>query len=107
MATSGSNDGQGDVIRGPDKPPAYLVSSILVTVFCCLPFGVVAIVYGLQVQTRWRAGDERGANHASDMAEKWMYAGIGAAFLIAVASAIWWFAVGRFQDSEALMGAFV
>ena len=100
MATTGPIDGQGAAARGPDKPPSYLVSSILVTIFCCLPFGVVAIVYALAVQTRWHAGDERGASHASDMAEKWMYAGIGAAILLAIGSAIWWFFLGRQNGND-------
>jgi hypothetical protein len=95
MAMTGGSDGTGAVPRDPDKPPSYFVSSILVTLFCCLPFGIVAIVYGLQVQTRWRAGDERGATHASDMAEKWMYGGIGAWILLAIGSAIYWFFLGR------------
>ena len=30
-------------------PSTYLVRAILVTVFCCLPFGIVAIVYAAQV----------------------------------------------------------
>lgn len=100
MATTGSADGVGDAQRGLDKPPSYLISSIFVTVLCCLPFGIIAIIYGLAVQTRWRSGDERGAIHASDMAEKWMYGGIGAAFLLFIASAIWWFFVGRHNGSS-------
>jgi hypothetical protein len=94
MATSGAANGTNTAPTGPDKPPGYLVSSIVVA-FLCLPFGLIAIFYGLQVQTRWRAGDERGAAHSSDMAEKWMYGGIGAFVLVLIGTAIWWFFVGR------------
>jgi hypothetical protein len=63
--------------------------------FLCLPFGLIALLYSVVVQTKWRSGDERGAVHASDMAEKWMYGGIGAFILVAIAYGIWWFFVGR------------
>lgn len=95
MATSGPIDGQGIAPTEPEKPPAYVFSSLVVMLLCCPPFGIVALVYGLAVQTKWRSGDHRGAMRASDMAEKWMYAGVGAGFLIAVGTFIWWFFVGR------------
>src|SRR5207237_6484686 len=31
--------------------PSYLVQSILATLFCCMPFGIVAIVYAAQVSS--------------------------------------------------------
>ena len=88
MATSGSADGVGDAQRTVDKPPSYLISSIIV-LFLCLPFGLAALLYGFLVQSRWRSGDERGAVHASDMAEKWMYGGVGAFILILIGTIIW------------------
>jgi TRAP-type C4-dicarboxylate transport system permease small subunit len=69
---------------GPGKAPSYLGYSALVTLFCCLPFGLVAMVYGVITLTRNNAGDFEGASRASDTAEKWMYAACGAAFLIFV-----------------------
>ena len=39
--------------------PNYLVQAILTTLFCCLPFGIVAIVYAAQVNTKIEAGDYR------------------------------------------------
>ncbi len=88
------NAGKSEATPDRGKPPAFLVSSIFVTILC-LPFGLVAIGYGVAVHTRWRAGDQRGADHASDMAEKWMYGGIGAAFLVFVGWLIWWAIWGR------------
>jgi len=32
----------------PVMPKSWFVESILVTLFCCLPFGVVGVVYALQ-----------------------------------------------------------
>jgi len=74
---------QGDDV-GPLPPSNNLLGSVLVTIFCCLPFGIVAIIYGLQVGPKFKKGDEDAAQHAADMSEKWMYAGVGAAILLAL-----------------------
>ena len=42
---------QGNQNR-PLKPESYLVWAILSTVCCCLPFGVVSIVYASKVDGR-------------------------------------------------------
>ena len=55
----------------PRKPDNYLVESILATVFCCIPFGVVGIVYAAQVGSLYAAGDYDGANEASSKASYW------------------------------------
>jgi hypothetical protein len=59
--------------------PNYLVQSILVTLFCCLPFGVIAIVNASQVNDKIVAGDTAGAMEASRKAKMWCLwsAGIG------------------------------
>jgi hypothetical protein len=52
-------------------PQNYLVWSILTTLFCCLPFGIAAIVKSSQVDGLWRSGDVAGAHKASADAKKW------------------------------------
>jgi len=52
--------------------PNYLTQSILVTLFCCVPFGIVAIVNASRVNTRAMAGDVEGARDASENAYKWV-----------------------------------
>jgi hypothetical protein len=47
------------------------VQAILTTLFCCLPFGIVAIVYASQVSSKWSAGDWQGAQAASARARTW------------------------------------
>jgi len=47
------------------------VESILVTIFCCLPFGIVGIVNASRVESRYYAGDIEGAMRASQEAGKW------------------------------------
>jgi ribosomal protein L40E len=54
------------------KPPkTWLVESILVTLFCCLPFGIAGIVNASKVESRFYAGDIEGANRSSADAKKW------------------------------------
>lgn len=81
---AGRFDPQGDDVV--PVPPNNLLGSVLVTLFCCMPFGIVAIVYGLQVGPKFKKGDEAGAEKASDMSEKWMYAAVGSFVLIFLAT---------------------
>lgn len=55
----------------PPKPDNYLVWAILTTLFCCLPFGIVSIVYSSKVDTLYYAGDYINAQQAADNAKKW------------------------------------
>ncbi len=53
-------------------PKNYLVWSILVTLFCCLPFGIVAIVKSSQVNGLWAQGRYGEAQASADSARKWV-----------------------------------
>jgi hypothetical protein len=57
----------------PQQPPPknWLVESILVTIFCCLPFGIAGIVFASQVNSKAAAGDYAGATEAARNAAKW------------------------------------
>jgi hypothetical protein len=56
---------------GQTAPPKnYLVWAILSTVLCCLPLGIVSIVFAAQVNGKWAAGDVAGAQQASAKAKK-------------------------------------
>lgn len=52
-------------------PKTWLVESILATLFCCLPFGIVGIVNAAKVESRFYAGDEQAAERASADARRW------------------------------------
>ena len=54
------------------KPNSYLVWAILSTIFCCLPFGIVAIVQAAKVDGLWRNFQYEEAQEASDKAKKWV-----------------------------------
>ncbi len=71
--------------------PNYLVQSILVTLCCCMPFGIVAIVYAAQVSTKLAAGDMAGAQQASKNAKMWCWLGLAGGLVIGI---IWMASVG-------------
>ena len=61
--------------------PNHLVWAILSTLFCCLPFGIVSIVYASQVDGKRAAGDIAGAREASGKAKFWAMLSAGLALI--------------------------
>ena len=59
------------------KPDSFLVWAILCTIFCCLPFGIVSIVYAAKVDSLWYAKDYTGAMEAARKARTWFWWGFG------------------------------
>lgn len=49
----------------------WMAESILVTVFCCLPFGIAGIVFASKVSSLYAAGNYEAALQASKDAGKW------------------------------------
>lgn len=79
----------GGMPGGMTKPPNYLGWAIAATLLCCLPGGIVSIVYANQVDKFWAAGDVAGAQTASKNARTWLVisAVVGAlVWLVVVAS---------------------
>jgi hypothetical protein len=68
----------------PANIPNDLGVAILTTVRCCLPAGVVSIVYAAQVNGKVQAGDIAGAMAASKNAKLWamISAGVGIAVIV-------------------------
>ena len=71
-------------------PPNHLVWAILATLLCCLPGGIVAIVYAAQVDSKFAAGDIAGARAASDNARLWSWVSFG----VGLAVLVGWFGLG-------------
>jgi hypothetical protein len=69
--------------QASQQVPNYLVQAILVTLFCCLPFGIVAIVYAAQVNGKLQAGDYQGALDSSKNAKLWTWLGFGIGLALA------------------------
>ena len=58
----------------PPMPDNHLVWAILSTCMCCLPFGVVSIVYATQVEGLYLQGRYEEAVDKSNKAFKWAIA---------------------------------
>ncbi len=56
------------------KPDNFLVWSILATILCCLPFGIIAIVYSSKVNSLWYEGKYDEARKAASNARGWFWA---------------------------------
>ena len=70
--------------------PNYLVQAILVTIFCCLPFGIVSIVFAAQVNGKLGAGDYAGALEASQKAKTWAWV----SFWVGLGITVLWILIG-------------
>jgi hypothetical protein len=71
-----------------NKPRSNLGMAIAVTLLCCLPFGIVAIVYAAQVDSKWNLGDWHGAERASRSAKNWAMAGVVCGIVLTVVYAL-------------------
>lgn len=58
----------------PPMPDNYLALAIISTICCCLPFGVVSIVYATQVESLYLQGRYEEAVDKSNKAFKWAIA---------------------------------
>lgn len=72
----------------------HMVMAILTTLFCCLPAGVVAIIYASQVNSKLQAGDFMGAQAASKNAATWSWVSVGLGALYIVGIIIYVVAMG-------------
>ena len=55
------------------RPKTYLMEAIVASLLCCIPFGIVAIVYAAQVDSKFTAGDYQGAQKAAHSAKTWYH----------------------------------
>lgn len=58
-------------IPNPPYVPNHLVWAILATLFCCLPGGIVALVYASRVDALLAGNQLQAARDASDKARFW------------------------------------
>lgn len=56
-------------------PKTWMTESILVTLFCCLPFGIAGIVNAAKVNALFSKGEYERAIQASNAANKWVKIG--------------------------------
>jgi len=54
-----------------NPPKTWLLESILATIFCCIPLGIVGIIYAARVESNWYAGRKELAINSSKNAKTW------------------------------------
>ncbi len=80
--------GTGPVTGGGATIPNYLWQSIVVTLCCCLPLGVVGIIFAAQVNSKLAQGDVAGAQYASEKAKMFTLIGFIVGLVLIVLSLI-------------------
>lgn len=68
----------------PPKPENYLVWTILSTVCCCLPFGIVSIVYAAKVDSLYTSKQYEAALEASGKAKMWALIAAGSGVAVGI-----------------------
>ena len=62
----------------------HMVKAILVTILCCMPLGIVAIIKSSEVNGKLAAGDIEGAQLSAAEADKWANYGLIGCVIFAV-----------------------
>lgn len=76
-------DSKAEATR-PPMPKTWLAESIVVTLLCCIVFGVIAIVYSSQVESNYLQGNYEMAEYKSRQARNMVLWGIGIGAGVAV-----------------------
>ncbi len=74
--------------RALPPPENFLWQAILVTLCCCLPFGIASIVYASQVNSKAAAGDLAGAHESASKARFWFWWALGVGLPIQILAVI-------------------
>ena len=85
-----------------EQVPSNLVWGILSTLCCCLPLGIVSIVYASKVEGYVIAGDIEKAKENSKKAAMWAWISFG----VSIAGGIIWFIIGAVSGGLEGMGDF-
>ena len=79
----GTQSGMGGV---PRQINTYMVPAVLATIFCCLPFGVVSIVFAAMASSALASGNYALAEVNAQKARTWFWV----AFFLGLADAAIW-----------------
>lgn len=72
----------------PVKPNNWLWQSIVATLLCCMPFGIVSIIFATRVNSLYFSGQYAEAEQASKKARLWVILSVVAFFINLIVSII-------------------
>jgi len=75
----------GTPAKVPNNLVLAIVASVVSFIGCCLPHGLISLIFALQVDKKAAAGDVNGAESSAKQAKTWAW--------ISIIVAIAWFAV--------------
>jgi len=81
-------------------PETYLWQSIVVTLLCCWPLGIPAIIAATKVSSKYAQGDYAGAQAASQEARKWTFIALGLGVAVVVLYVLLVVVLGVFSFSD-------
>lgn len=96
-------DSEGpQTLTGPDQlPSSWLAPSIVATLCCFSPTGVVAVYFAAQVSTRWSLGDRKSALRCARIARTWVFVSI-VLWVVAMVILVATGRAGRFLEAGVL-----
>ncbi len=77
----------------PASVPNFLVPAII-SIFCCLPLGIVAVIFAAQVNGKVQAGDIPGAQDSAKKAKMFSYIAIGLGLLFIICYVLFFLIMG-------------
>lgn len=76
--------GAQDEYSIPKRAKTWLLESILVTIFCCLPFGIVGMVYAIKVNSLHDQTRYEESKRASKNAKRWTLIGLTIGIILGI-----------------------
>ena len=79
----------------PNHLPLSILAAVLTLCCCCIPFGIIPVIFSTQVNSKLAIGDYAGAQSASNNARLWAWISIGVALSLFVVNMIVRLAIQR------------